>query len=220
MSNPSNTLGAGFSDGSVSSPVLSFQSETGTGRYRAGAGQIGESIGGVQVAQLDASGLSSAAGLKLNGVSAGAAGSLTYLFKAVSSIADNSATDTFTVTIPNATHSALLKARVVASLGAGGAIGSGEATVVGSRDFAVNRFAGATSVVSAATATGSANASTSGGATATLTIGASSVSGISSASQSFTVQVTVAHGSGSSTNHSALVAIEILNQNTSGITAA
>jgi hypothetical protein len=220
MANPPNTLGAGFSDGLVTAPVLTFQNETGTGRYRAGAGQIGEAVGGVQVAQIDANGLASAAGLRLNGVTAGGAGSLVYLFKAVSAIADNAATDTFTVTIPNATHAALIKARVVAALGAGGAVGAGESTVIGSRDFSVNRFAGASTVVAAATAGGVANATSSGGSTATLTIAASSVTGGSTATQTFTVQVTVGHGSGSSTNHSALVEIEVLNQNANGITAA
>ena len=220
MSNPTNTLGAGFSDGSASAPVLTFQSETGTGRFRAGAGKIGEAVGGVQVAQIDANGIASAAGMRLNGVTSGGAGSLSYVFKSVASIADNTATNTFTVTVPNAAHSALIKARVVASLGAGGAVGAGESTVVGSRDFAVNRLAGATTVVAAATATGSANAQSSGGATANLTISASSVAGSTSTSQTFTLQVTVAHGSGSSSNHSALVAIEILNQNANGITAA
>jgi hypothetical protein len=220
MSNPTNTLGAGFSDGLVSAPVLTFQNETGTGRYRAGVGQIGEAVGGVQVAQIDASGISSAAGMKLNGVTAGGAGSQTYLFKAISAIPDNTATDGFTITIPNATHAAFIRARAVASLGAGGALGAGESTVIASRDFAVNRLAGATTVVAAATATGSANAQSSGGATATMTLSASSVSGSAGASQTFKLQVTVGHGSGSSSNHSAILAIELLNQNASGVTAS
>jgi len=140
--------------------------------------------------------------------------------KSVTSIADNTATATFTVTVPNAAHSAMLKVTLIGSLGAGGAVGANEATGTISYDFAIARTAGVATVVTASTAYGSATSAVAGAATITITAAASAISGANSATQTFTINVTIARGSGASTNHTCLCYGRLLNANASGITIA
>lgn len=146
--------------------------------------------------------------------------SRTEINKAVATIADNTATATFTVTVPNAAHSAMLKVTLVGSLGAGGAVGANEATGTISYDFAIARTAGVATVVTASTAYGSSTSAVAGAATITITAAASAVSGANSATQTFTVDVTIAKGSGSSDNHKCLCYGRLLNANATGVTIA
>lgn len=146
--------------------------------------------------------------------------SATKLIKTVASIADNTATDVLTVTIPNAAHSGSVEIRLVGSLGAGGAIGANEASGVISYSFSIARTAGVATVTTASSAYGSATSSVAGAATITITAAASGMTGATSATQTFTIQVTIARGSGSSTNHTCLVLAEVMNANATGISIA
>lgn len=138
--------------------------------------------------------------------------------KSVTAIADNVATDTITVTVPNAAHSASLKLTLKGSLGAGGAIGANEATGVISYDVAIARTAGVATVATVSTAYGSATASVAGASTITITAAASAMTGAVGATQTFTIQVTIAKGSGASDNHTCQVLAEIINANATGVT--
>lgn len=154
------------------------------------------------------------------GAAAGAASSVATLVKAVTGIADNTATGVLTVTVPNAAHSASLRVRLVGALGAGGAIGAREATGTVSYDIAITRTAGVNAVVTASSAYGSGMANVAGAATITVTAAASAISGAVGAVNTFTVDVTINSGSGVSANHTCLVIAEIANAAASGVTIA
>lgn len=154
------------------------------------------------------------------GSSAGSVGCSEKVVKTYSAIANNVATATATVTIPNAAHAATVRVTIVGSLGAGGAIGAYEATGTISYDIAVARTAGVNAVGTFSAAYGSATTNVAGGATITITASGSSVSGAVGATNTFTINVTIARGSGSSTNHTALLQAEVINANASGITVS
>lgn len=142
------------------------------------------------------------------------------LQKSVTGIANAVATPVLTVTIPNAAHSASLSVRLTGSLGAGGAIGANEATGVNNYNIAIARTSGVATVAVASSAYGTANASVAGGATITVTAAVSGMTGGVGATQTFTINVTITRGSGSSTNHTCLVIVEIHNANGTGITVS
>lgn len=150
----------------------------------------------------------------------GSATSVTSKIRAVTGIANNTATDVFTVTVPNASHMATIRVTLSGSLGAGGAIGAGEATGNISYDFAVTRTAGVAAAVGVSSAYGSSTAAVAGAATITISAAASAISGAVGATNTFTIQVTIARGSGSSTNHTCRATAEIINANASGITVS
>lgn len=138
--------------------------------------------------------------------------------KSVTGIADATPTATFTVTIPNAAHSGMLKTTLACSLGAGGAIGANEATATISYDFAITRVAGVNATVAASSAYGSAATAVAGADTVTVTAAASAVSGAVGATNTFTVNATVTKSGGSSANHTCLVYGRLMNANATGIT--
>ena len=140
--------------------------------------------------------------------------------KSVTAITDAAATDTITVTVPNAAHSAMLKLTLKGSLGAGGAIGANEATGTISYDVAIARTAGVATVATFSAAYGSATSAVAGAATITITAAASAMTGAVGATQTFTVQVTITKGSGASDNHTCQVLAEIINANATGVTLA
>lgn len=150
----------------------------------------------------------------------GSAASDVVQIKAITGIADNTATSAFTVTIPNAAHSATVRVTLCGSLGAGGAIGANEATGTITYDFSIARTLGVNAVVGTSTAFGSSSAAVTGAATITITGSASAVSGAVGATNTFNIQVTIAHGSGASTNHTCCARAELINANSSGITIA
>lgn len=121
--------------------------------------------------------------------------------KTVTGIADATGTDVLTVTVPNVTTDFTLTVLAKASIGANGAVGAGEATRTVRYDFAVNRFAGAATVIGASSVYGSATAASAGATTIATTLAASAVSGANSATQTFTIQITITKGGGSSANH-------------------
>lgn len=150
----------------------------------------------------------------------GGATSRVEINKAITAIADNVAKATFTVTIPNAAHSAGGEIVLVGSLGAGGAIGANEASGTVAYDFTITRTAGVNAVVTFSAAAASAIASVAGGAVMTITAAASAIAGAVGATNTFTVDVTIHAVTGASTNHTCLAYMKLLNANASGITVA
>lgn len=142
------------------------------------------------------------------------------LQKAVASIADNTDTAVFTVTVPNAAHSATLRVTLAGSLGAGGAVGANEATHSISYDIAIARTAGVATVATVSTAYGSANSAVAGAATITVAGSVSAMTGAVSAQQTFTVLVKITKGDGASDNHTCLALAELVNANATGISIA
>lgn len=142
----------------------------------------------------------------------------TRIRKSITAIADNVATATFTVSIPNAAHSASVYVKLTGSLGAGGAIGANEATGSVSYDIAIARTTGVNAVATISAAYGSSSSSVAGGATVTVTGAVSAISGAVGAVNTFTVNITIARGSGASTNHTAHCYAELQNANATGIT--
>lgn len=160
------------------------------------------------------------AGTNTGATTNGAVTAIATKAKSFTAIANNTATDVLTVTVPNAAHSGTVRVILSGSLGAGGAIGANEATGNISYDFAIARTAGVATVVTPSAAYGSSTSAVAGAATITITAAASAISGAVGATQTFTVQVTIARGSGSSTNHTCMMRAELLNSNATGITVA
>jgi hypothetical protein len=159
-------------------------------------------------------------GLQLGGVptTQGGAGTDTILVKTVTAIANNTATDVLTVTVPNASESATIGLTIHGALGAGGAVGANECAATGYGQIVIARTAGVASVETAATIADTASSCVAGATTMTLAYAVTANTGANSAVQTFTIQVTIARGGGSSTNHVAVIQADLLNLNGSGIT--
>lgn len=138
--------------------------------------------------------------------------------KSVTGIADATPTDVLTVTIPNGVVNADIRVTLLASLGAGGAIGAGEASQTITYNISVTRTAGVNAVTNVSTAFGSAKNAVAGANTITATLGASSVAGAVGAVNTFTIQATITKGGGSSANHVAALRYEVFNLFDSGAT--
>lgn len=236
------TSAVGFADGSATAPSIAWTSDqdgTGTGLYRPAANQVGITINGTLIYTFRSNqinmgsataeitmGTSADSIIAYSGVNQfrfGTTGASTIttrteINKAVASIADNVATATFTITVPNAAHSASLAVTQTCSLGAGGAIGANEATATISYIVAFTRTAGVAAVGTASTAYGSGATAVAGAATVTVTGALSAVSGAVGATNTFTWNATVARSGGSSTNHTCLVYGRLMNANATGIT--
>lgn len=149
---------------------------------------------------------------------AGGAGVDALLTKTVTAIANNTATDVLTVTVPNAAHSATIPIIINASLGAGGAVGADECTATAYGQIVLTRTAGLATVATATTLADTGSACVAGATTETLAYAVTAMTGANSATQTFTVQITIARGGGSSTNHIAIIQADVLNANASGVT--
>lgn len=150
---------------------------------------------------------------------AGNATSRAEINKAVTAIADNVATATFTVTIPNGAHSAGISFMLTGSAGAGGAIGANEFSALIAYDCVVTRTAGANAVATLSAALLTAiTASVAGGAVPTISAAISAISGAVGATNTFTLNVTIHAITGSSTNHTCFCYASLMNSNASGVT--
>lgn len=156
--------------------------------------------------------------LIFGGTLASTAAARTECNKNVTAIANAVATPAFTVSIPNAAHSASLLVRVTCSLGAGGAIGANEATATNTYTIAFTRTPGVAATAAISTATGGAATAVAGAATVTATLAMSAVSGAVGATNTFTTDVTVSRSGGSSTNHTCNMYGQLNNASASGIT--
>lgn len=153
---------------------------------------------------------------------AGGASSATTLIKTKTAIADNVATDVFTVTIPNpaVNHNATIIISVLGVIGAGGAVGAGETSSGSMYVMSIARTVGATAVIATSSQVGVASGKVSGGDTFTCTVAASAVTGGATVTETFTIQVTAHDSTGSAANHVAVLTAELINMNASGITIA
>lgn len=154
-------------------------------------------------------------------LTAGSATTRNCVNKAVTSIANNTATTVFTVTIPNAAHSASIRVRLVGSSGAGGNIGANESTQEAEYLVNLTRTAGVNAVAAIGAAIGQPAAATvAGGNAVAVTATLSAISGAVGADNTFDIKVTIARAAGTATNHTCLAFAELLNANASGVTIA
>lgn len=153
---------------------------------------------------------------------AGAASTANSFVKTVTGIADNTATSILTVTVPNAAHGAAIRITILASLGAGGAIGAFQESATIEAVMVFTRTAGVSSAGAVGTITVSSNNARVAGAdaAATYTLAVAASAGGVGSTDTHAINLTIAHGAGASTNHQAVVYVEVLNSNASGITAA
>lgn len=150
----------------------------------------------------------------------GGAAVLDSIAKTVTGIADATVTDVATITIPNAKHFAQLQICVSGIMGAGGAIGAGEAGATNCYAVTIVRTAGVNAVGTVSSAFGAAAANVAGAGTVTATTALSAVSGAVGATNTFTLKITITKSGGSSANHVAFVSIRLLNGFATGITVA
>lgn len=231
---------AGFADGTAGAPSIAWTSDadgTGTGFYRVAANSVGVACNGGEVFRFQASQLlaiqpfgigasgdtflsRTGANSILFGGSSATTTSRTEINKAVTAFSNGVAKATFTVTVPNAAHNATLKFTVLGALGAGGAIGAGEAMATNTYMIGIVRTAGVATVATATAASNAVAVAVAGAATVTATAAVSAISGAVGATQTFTIDVTITRSGGSSDNHTAMCYGELLNANASGITIA
>lgn len=185
-------------------------------------GNITSGAGTVPVSGSSGTFTGAVTGASMNGITqtSGAASSVARLTKSLTGLADNTATDALTITVPNAKHSARIRVSILGQLGAGGAIGAGEAAHAITYDFVIVRTAGVNAVGLISTAYGSATQKVAGADTCTVVGALSSVAGAVGAVNTFTITVKVTKGAGASDNHTALLFVETLNTAASGITVA
>jgi hypothetical protein len=220
--------------GSAATPGYAFASATNTGLFVNSSLRF--SVGGTQRGALTSAsvfllGSSLDAGLGRVGdnafafgninTAAGAATTRTEINKTVTGITDAAATATFTVTIPNAAHTATIEFELTGIIGAGGAIGAHEAAATTSGKIIVTRTAGVNAVASAvSTAFGAVAANVAGATTVTVAAAVSAISGAVGATNTFTINVTITKAGGSSANHICLCYAKVMNANASGVTIA
>jgi hypothetical protein len=159
-------------------------------------------------------------GVLSNGGTTSTVTSRTQVNKTVTAIADATPTATFTVTIPNAAHSATLEYELTGILGAGGAVGVNEAVATISGKVVITRTPGANAVAVASATFGGAAANVAGAATCTVAAAVSAIAGAAGASNTFTLNITITKSGGASANHVALCYGKLMNANATGITIA
>jgi len=158
--------------------------------------------------------IENAAGV-IQGGSAGGQSTFDRLINRKTPVSDNTATDLFTVTIPNGDHSAGIRVFCIATL-----IGADnrESTRVVEYQITLTRVTGTAAVVAISSAIGGQIATLGGGATLTLALSVSAVSGGAAATNTFTIQVTTV---GSAAQNSRVTAVaELLNMEATGVTIA
>jgi len=152
---------------------------------------------------------------------AGAASVQSTITKAVTAFSDTVAKAVFTVTVPNAVHAAVIDIDIVGVLGAGGAIGAGEASRVSKYQVVLARTAGVNVVATASSAIGGAEAHVAGAANVTsVVVTLSAITGAVGASNTFTINAAITKSGGASDNHTCVASARILNQNATGVTIA
>lgn len=153
--------------------------------------------------------------VQIGGAAAGAT-TARVVTKKVTGIADNTATDVLTITVPNANHAAAVRLLFLSSNGSTDAF---ESSRTAQGLVVLARTAGANVVATAAALADAAIATVSGGATHTLAYAISAVSGAVGATNTFTVTVTI-DDSGNLGSNQVVVVAELLNAEATGITIA
>lgn len=144
----------------------------------------------------------------------------TEINKAVTAFTDGVAKTVFTLTIPNAAHSASYLVRLTGSIGAGGAIGANEASATNAYIVTICRTAGVNAVAGISAAFGASTSAVAGATTVTCTAALAAVSGAVGATNTIDIQATITKGGGASDNHTCVATASLLNANATGITIA
>lgn len=151
------------------------------------------------------------------GGAAAAAGTMDTLVVRKTGIADNSATNIITVTVPNGEHNAAIFLDILGHLGTGTDLSEssrcGTGVIVLARKTGVDTVAAASALAQAQIAT------TSGGATLTLAYGVTAMTGAAGATQTFSITLTMVV-TGTITDHAAVVGARLLNSAGTGVTMA
>jgi hypothetical protein len=184
-----------------------------------GASVFGDTVAVGNTVDIQAGGLSVVPRVTLNG-DPGEATTANSVIKAVTGIANNSATLVGTITVPNSAQAAALRITVLGSLGAGGAIGAYEASASNTYTITVVRTAGVNAVAAISTTANAAAAAVAGAATVTAVVAVGSVAGAVGVENTFPVNITIARSGGSSAAHTCLLAVDVLNAVGSGVTFA
>lgn len=151
----------------------------------------------------------------------GGASVMQMLTKAITGLTDTTATDVFTVTVPNAQHTAAIEVDALGVMGAGGAVGAGETSKLAKYQVLVTRTAGLAAVITVSSAIGGVQSKVAGADNITsVVVTASSITGANSATQTFTIKVAITKAAGAADNHVLVAAVRILNQKASGVTIA
>lgn len=153
--------------------------------------------------------------IKGNAAAAGAAGWTGTFVARKTGIANNTATDIITVTVPNGNHNSALFLDIMAHLGTG--TDASESTRVATGVITIARTTGAATVAVASTLAQAAIATVAGGGTLTLAYGVSAITGAVGVTQTFTIQVTLVV-TGTITDHVAMVFARSLNSAAGGVT--
>lgn len=151
----------------------------------------------------------------LGGAAGGALSSHRMLFRKTG-IADNTATDILTITVPNANHAASIRLTFLSS---NGSTDEKESSRVAEGLVVLARTTGANVVPAAAALALTQIATVSGGATHTLAYAVSSVTGAVGAVNTFTITVTI-DDSGNVGSNQVMVLAELMNSEASGVTMA
>jgi hypothetical protein len=139
--------------------------------------------------------------------------------KRISAIADAVATTVLTITCPNVLASAMVRVTIVGIAGAGGAIGAGEDVTTVSYDIAVTRTPGVAVGATISSAYGSAAAVVVGAGTMTCVAALTLTGEGVTLTNTVTVKATIDQSS-TSTNHTAIVYAQVINNLAGGITIA
>lgn len=145
-----------------------------------------------------------------------AATTATTIVKKVTGIADNSATDVFTVTVPNANHACAVRLTLLSSNGSTDAF---ESSRVATGTVVLARTTGANVVAAVSAIAQGQIATVSGGATHTLAYGVSAISGAVGATNTFTITVTI-DDSGNLGSNQVVAVAELINSEATGVTIA
>lgn len=132
-------------------------------------------------------------------------------------IADNTATDILTVTVPNGNHAAALRVLLLGSLGTG--TDTFESSRVAQGTIVLARQTGANVVATAVALTNAGIATVATGGTLTLAYAVSAITGAVGAVNTFTVTVTLVK-TGTITDLQCVAFVELLNAEASGVTMA
>jgi hypothetical protein len=133
---------------------------------------------------------------------------------------NGAAVEAFTVTIPDAAHSACLLIEGVGWLGAGGAIEEHEGASHVSARLIITRTPGVAAVATLTTIHAASLATVAGGISATISVTVGAVAGGVDEVNTFALNLVVTRGSGTSANHAAVGWVELVAEETSGITVA
>lgn len=217
--NASNQWTLGGGGLSVITMTTNVVRQVNTGVY--GWANSGSDSTGAYISAIGYGGQTNSVAYGAAAAAAGGAITRVEINKTVTAIADNTLTSVFTVTIPNAAHTATIEFECTGILGAGGAIGAHEGASTTKVQVLVTRTAGVNAVASAvSTVWGAVAANVAGANTVTTVAAVSAIAGAVGATNTFTLDLTINSNAGTSANHIALCYAKVLNANATGVTIA